>query len=212
MSKDFFMNDIDIIDKLINDILKDKEIFEREFNIDTLCLYNLRKNGFRDIINDDKFMSQIIPSYLNKLNRFIAHEQLLLLWNIQYGVRYRVKKSDTVYLKIKQYSARESESGKLQLKKSLNDFLGIRIILPGIINTKDSILSFLEAEKDNDKVSRYYLREDGNYCGIHCYFAKNNLTFPWELQIWDIKSEKNNHMEHKLHEEQRKNESEGIFR
>ncbi|MCC4410588.1 hypothetical protein LMB83_00800 [Limosilactobacillus reuteri] len=205
------MDDKNIIDKLIDDILRDKESFERKFNIATLCSYNLKKKGFSDIINDDEFMYQIIPNYLKKLNVFIAREQLLLIWHIQYGVRYRVKKSDTVYLKIKQYNEREKETGKLQLKKSLNDFLGIRIILPGIISNKDDILSFLESKKENGKISRCYLREDGNYYGIHCYFAKDNLTFPWELQIWDVKSKESNYREHRVHEEQRKNESEGIF-
>lgn len=206
------MNDIDIIGKLINDILKEKETFESEFNIDTLCSYNLKKNGFRDIVNDDTFLYQIIPNYLNKLNVFMAHEQLLLLWSVQYDVRYRVKNSDTVYLKIKQYNERELKNGKLQLRKSLNDFLGVRIILPGIISNEDNILSFLATEKEVAKISRYYLREDGNYYGIHCYFAKNNFTFPWELQIWDAERKESNYMEHELHEEQRKNESEGIFR
>ncbi|MGN1282502.1 MAG: hypothetical protein ACI4UB_01625 [Limosilactobacillus sp.] len=206
------MNDVSIIGKLINDILKEKETFESEFNIDALCSYNLRKNGFKDIVNDDKFLHQIIPSYLKRLNIFISREQLLLFWSMQYDVRYRVKNPDTVYLKIKQYNERESENGKLQLKKSLNDFLGVRIILPGIISNKDKVLCFLEAEKANAKISRYYLREDGNYYGIHCYFAKNNFTFPWELQIWDVKSKESNYMEHELHEKQRKNESEGIFR
>lgn len=102
--------------------------------------------------------------------------------------------------------------GKIQLKKSLNDFLGIRIILPGIISNKDRILSFLESEKEKRRVSRYYPRKDGNYRGIHCYFAKDNFTFPWELQIWDINDRERNYREHELHEKQRLNESKGVFR
>ena len=210
-NRERFMNNIDIIDKLIDDILEDKKAFGEEFNVNALGAYNLRKTSFSDIINDDEFVHHIIPNYISKLKSFIDQEQLLVFWLSKYDFQYRVKNPDTVFLKIKQYSEREKEKGKLQLKKSLNDLFGIRIILPGIISNKNNILLFLEREKENQKISRYYLREDGNYCGIHCYFAKDNFTFPWELQIWDAKSKADNYDEHELHEVQRKEESEGIF-
>src|SRR5699024_2178508 len=118
--------------KLIDDILEDKKAFGEEFNVNALGAYNLRKTSFSDIINDDEFVHHIIPNYISKLKSFIDQEQLLVFWLSKYDFQYRVKNSDTVFLKIKQYSEREKEKGKLQLKKSLNDLFGIRIILPGI--------------------------------------------------------------------------------
>lgn len=207
------MNDLDIIDELIDDILEEKNEFESNFNINLLQGYNLKRKCIGDIVNDNKFRYRIIPSYLSNLELFIAHERRLATWCIQgYDVQYRIKSQATTQSKIEQYRKREMRMGKIQLKKSLNDFLGIRIILPGITSNKDRILSFLESEKEKRRVSRYYPRKDGNYRGIHCYFAKDNFTFPWELQIWDINDRERNYREHELHEKQRLNESKGVFR
>lgn len=203
------MNDMDIISELIEDILKEKSRFESEFNAKALNSYNLKTTYFSNIINDDQFRHKLIPTYLSQLEKFISCEKLLTNWSINYNVRFRVKSPETTQIKIKQYSNRELEKGGIPLKKSLNDFLGVRIVLPGIMSSEDEICSFLDFEKQLEKITKYYVRKDGNYCGIHCYFAKDNFTFPWELQIWDKENEEDNYKAHLIHEAQRKNESEG---
>ena len=76
------------------------------------------------------------------------------------------------------------KNGKIPINKCLNDFLGFRIFVDDL----ESIYDSLQKSSIKNQKIRMYLREDGDYKGIHLYFKNGkNVYFPWELQIWDIK-------------------------
>lgn len=119
-------------------------------------------------------------------------------------IRYRVKRYATASQKLKAKSLLEKENGSYNIGKVINDLMGFRIILPNINENKDKIELILERYKDKGIISRYYYREDNGYRAFHCYFKESNKTFPWELQIWDMKDEMQNNSLHSEHELQRK--------
>lgn len=203
------MNEKDVIASLIDDIMTVREHFLEKYHFGILDGYNLKRKGFSDIKDDYEFLYGIVPDYLCKLDDFMLGESSLT--KSKYDIRYRVKHLETLYPKINQYARREKRGGKIPLKKGLNDFLGVRIILPNIIKQEDEILAFLKNEQEG-KINRAYLRIDGSYRAIHCYFAENNFTFPWELQIWDVQHKNLNYYDHLRHEDQRKKESEGMLK
>lgn len=41
-----------------------------------------------------------------------------------------------------------------------------------------------------------------SYIDTHIYFEKGNFCFPWELQIWAKKDEKNNFQSHKEYKQE----------
>ncbi|MCT0151052.1 hypothetical protein EFM02_01625 [Fructilactobacillus fructivorans] len=87
--------------------------------------------------------------------------------------------------------------------KCLNDLFGARIVLPGIEDISSNVFYALETLKSNGIISRYYLRNDGNYCGIHCYLQFDNRHLTWELQIWDKSNAQKNRAEHGRHEREK---------
>ncbi len=105
-------------------------------------------------------------------------------------IRYRVKRYATASQKLKAKSLLEKENGSYNIGKVINDLMGFRIILPNINENKDKIELILERYKDKGIISRY--------------FKESNKTFPWELQIWDMKDEMQNNSLHSEHELQRK--------
>ncbi len=82
-------------------------------------------------------------------------------------------------------------------------FLGIRLVACGINDNMEEIINLLDQKKDNKIISRYYHRDDGKYHAIHCYFKKDNYSFPWELQLWDELDKKANLEDHVRHEKEK---------
>jgi len=116
----------------------------------------------------------------------------------RYDFRYRVKLLATVRTKIAYNLDKQRYVAKV-----LNDFLGTRLILPGIEDEQVALNKLLEDLRERKIISRYYVRNDGNYRATHCYLQSDNRFFPWELQIWDKKRENLNRLEHKRHVRER---------
>ena len=94
---------------------------------------------------------------------------------------YRVKTTESVLDKIRRFSERESG---YPANKVLNDIFGVRIIADSAL--MEEIHAALDEWVSTKGLKNWYVQEKNGYIGTHVYFnQKNNLFFPWELQIWD---------------------------
>lgn len=166
-----------------------------------LLNFNLKKSVGSVVVNNsiNRDFQELINSYKAELNSKIV--KISDIQNKFIGIRYRIKQAESISEKLLYYIGEEHECGKIPLNKCLNDFLGFRILV-------DDLCSVYHTLKNDDRVTvitKMYLRNDGNYKGVHLYFKnKNNKYFPWELQIWEIKHSALNEKSHKEHKQKRK--------
>ena len=161
---------------------------------------NLSKS-IQFVTSDEDFNSMLI-SYLNYLNNeFIVSANFIEISKC--GLRARIKERNSIYIKLKHYKERELKKGSLSLNRCLNDLMGFRVIINGLLMNQDEVKSTLDYLHEQKIIWRWYLREDGLYKGYHCYFKVDNLSFPWELQLWDSDWEDNNIKDHKRHENEK---------
>lgn len=185
------------------------DVVEKEYNLFTADFYhefgvghphNLKKYTIDEALNDSYFMDDIIPKYLRSLmvwpRNNIDAFRLGMPSDLEF--RDRIKLMTTIVNKMR------SKTGKhMYVAKVLNDFFGARIILRDVDKRYDEVCNLLEDKHQHHVISRYYLRNDGHYRGIHCYFQDENTHLPWELQIWDKNRKITNYNEHERHEHER---------
>lgn len=164
--------------------------------------YNLKKT-IDKVANETGVkpgFQRLIDLYKTELNQFIIK---ILPLQVEYsGIRYRIKQSESIREKIKYYLGPQHENGKVPINKSLNDFLGFRILVDNVV----LICNNLKQDKSIENIiDRMYMRNEDDYVGLHIYFKNgNNKFFPWELQIWSVNNFKSNEISHKNHKEKRK--------
>ena len=107
-------------------------------------------------------------------------------------VTSRVKAQNSIEFKLENYITNH-EGGRIPLKKCLNDLLGIRIVIDDDFTYKEIKQYMNENFPDYKCIDSSKL----SYNATHIYFENGNLVFPWELQIWNKKDEKNNFISHK---------------
>jgi len=159
---------------------------------------NLKKLRIDVALADKYFTQTFIGLYMSALTNDKQLDNEMLSLGMRYNFRHRSKNVDTIYRKMAHNSGRS-----MYVAKILNDFMGARIILDSVISEKQQIAELLKDLKDQGIISRYYVRLDGQYTGIHCYFQDENTHFPWELQVWDASKAENNYLEHERHERER---------
>lgn len=108
------------------------------------------------------------------------------------SVTSRVKAQNSIEYKLENYFTNHEE-GRIPLKKCLNDLLGIRIVIDADFSYQD-VKRYME---DNFPDYKCIDSSKLSYIATHMYFEKGNSFFPWELQIWSKKDEKNNFTSHK---------------
>lgn len=166
--------------------------------------YNLKSNQVKLVVNDnvvDQKLKLAIDQYKELLNRYVGEivSELRLKFP-NYFVRCRIKQAESISEKLLYYTGAEHENGNVSLNKCLNDFLGLRIIVPDFLVIWDRLENDL---KSTNMRARY--RELEGYRAIHVYFKNgNNKFFPWELQIWNEKYAETNELSHKKHKQKRK--------
>lgn len=143
-------------------------------------------------------MSVIIPQYIKELHTWVGTSDTMFRLELQYDFRDRVKLINTIMKKMY-----HNVGKKMYVSKVLNDFFGARIILNNVIQNRSKIQQLLVDDRDTNIISRFYLRDDGKYHAIHCYFQDKNTHLPWELQIWDESRKLTNYKEHNRHERER---------
>lgn len=107
-------------------------------------------------------------------------------------VTSRVKAQNSIEFKLENYIAYH-EGGRIPIKKCLNDLLGIRIVIDGNFAYQE-VKQYM-----NEKFPDYKCIDSSklSYIATHVYFENGNSVFPWELQIWKKKDEKDNFISHK---------------
>lgn len=147
---------LDCLDVIFEVIKKYYEIhceFSRKYYSNVAITYpNLKRLCIEDMLKDKKFMMVTIPEYIDELKQ---NNKLGLkleeFHDFDCKCRYRFKLVDTIYEKVQHYVDKDDHEGKLYVAKTLNDFCGIRIILPNVRDNIEVIKSLLESLK-NDKV------------------------------------------------------------
>lgn len=162
---------------------------------------NLRRLSCAEALNDD-FLTQMFI-YINSLTQ--TQSAIIGKGLLKYSefLRMRVKQYDTAYHKVLAKSISEESEGEYPIIKVINDLMGMRIILPNVNDNYDHIKALLNCLKKQKIISRFYHRDDHKYHAFHCYFKKSNITFPWELQIWNQKDEQENVTAHLRHNQER---------
>ncbi|MBQ2407498.1 MAG: hypothetical protein II312_12700 [Lachnospiraceae bacterium] len=179
-----------------------KLIIAIQNNYDRICdiwsnIASAQINLKKKQVIDARENAEIIDS-IWKYRALVNDEIINIMFNLNMidyeksSVTSRVKAQNSIEFKLDNYVTNH-EYGKIPLKKCMNDLLGIRIIIDDIF-TYDDIKEFMDKNFptykciDSSKLS---------YVATHLYFENGNTFFPWELQIWMKKDERNNFASHK---------------
>lgn len=159
---------------------------------------NMKKSRVENIYNDEELLQ-----YVFNYRTFINEHTINITDDIQglnliNTVNTRVKASNSIQDKIEKYENKK-ESGKIPIKKCLNDIFGLRIILTKSISY-DEIYKYI---KENYKKLKCIKSFRGEYKAIHVYFGNDdNEKFQWELQIWNKEDEHTNLESHAKHKQE----------
>ncbi|MDO5853296.1 MAG: hypothetical protein Q4Q62_04440 [Thermoplasmata archaeon] len=174
------------------------EEWKRQCDANGYELRNLNKIQVRDLSSDwtensaepyRKFL------YSQDLDRFSPHICAGL------KIRYRIKMYNSIYSKISKYISGR-ESGKVAVRKCLNDIFGIRAIVDADL-TFEEIREFIEPRHEHIRChNSSKARENQIYVATHIYIeGEDRRLFPWELQIWLQKDEASNYVSHEAYKQ-----------
>lgn len=154
---------------------------------------NLKKKLVFDIRKDMDIFDMIME-YRSFVNQATIDFLLQLSdMNLEAAtVTSRVKAQNSIEFKIDSY-IKDHQSGKIPIKKCLNDLFGVRIVL-------DKVFSYDDVELYVSKTFPLYKcinSSKQDYIATHIYFEEGNFSFPWELQVWAKENEKRNYASHK---------------
>lgn len=167
-------------------------------------LYNLKINGWNlrtdknfkkfyvcDFLKDAEFQ-EFTRNYLMKFNTIIKDINL----NVQgINILCRIKNLNSIYYKINRYN--KKYNGKIPINKSLNDLLGVRLIIDNSFDY-DYLMSLIQDEFDN---YRFLDASKKGYIANHLYIKVDNFSFPFEIQFWKKENETNNKNLHKIYKQ-----------
>ncbi|MFB0828008.1 hypothetical protein ACEU2D_00035 [Brevibacillus laterosporus] len=196
-----------LIEELVIKISDLHKIFSEEC-LDDLSnrLINLKKKQVRHIIDEktnfitEEFYS-LIQNYQEKLNRLVIETDLEYEYN-GFDLRLRIKQNESIINKLFHYHKGKSEEGKIALNKCLNDLLGFRILIDDFDHNCYQFNELYENIRKTCKMRKDDASKD-NYRGTHIYFLADNLSFPWELQVWNRADEYSNQISHQEHKSKR---------
>lgn len=164
-------------------------------------LVNLKKRLVSEIELDGEIYRNVIDysRYLNVRSQEIIQDLASLKLNEGCCISQRIKAENSIQDKIRRYKTRK-EQGKIPIKKCLNDLFGVRLIGPGRLG-KQELDQFLGENLKHRKLSCKDSSKNG-YRALHVYIMKDNLCFPWELQIWCNEDEENNKKNHHFYKQE----------
>lgn len=160
----------------------------KAINLKKKQVCQIYQNGIVELVFDYKaFLT-------NNLLYFNLH---LKNWNKNSSrVNTRIKNQNSIEYKIDNY-LKKDEKGTTRVNKCLNDIFGVRIILNQEYSYNE-IEQYVHKEFPHLKCLNASKLE---YIAIHVYFSEDSYSFPWELQIWLSKDEKNNLISHAKYKE-----------
>lgn len=159
---------------------------------------NMKTSRVENIYNDEKLL-QYVFNYRNFINEHTINiTKDIQNLNLINTVNTRVKALNSIQDKIEKYENKK-ESGKVAIKKCLNDIFGLRIIL-NKMESYDNIVKYIEENYYDLKCIKAFR---GDYKAVHIYFGNDdNMKFQWELQIWNKKDEHTNLISHAKHKQE----------
>lgn len=117
-------------------------------------------------------------------------------------IETRIKNMNSVAQKIENYKTGAHEYGKTQIIRCLNDLFGIRAVLNQTISYEE-ICEFLLLHFPEIHFRVINASNRAGYKAFHIYFRYyRNVAFPWELQVWNVRDEKQNKELHKIYKEE----------
>ncbi|WP_125580645.1 nucleotidyltransferase family protein [Levilactobacillus cerevisiae] len=190
------MIDLELLEQVIVEIRELYDLFTAEFygRVQTKQLVNLKKLLVDDfvmtggLVNADNYIDSLSRTDVSLIGSI---ERDYIYWKFQYRVKFLAS------LKVK---VGHNLDKHRYVAKVVNDLVGTRIIVGHLNRNFDEVEEVLVRLLKRQVISRYYLREDGKYRAIHCYFQSENRYFPWELQIWDTADATANFREHARHD------------
>lgn len=158
--------------------------------------YNLKRILVRDIDFNNELYKTIIE-YRKLLER---HAPNLILQAEQISnTEVRIKNINSIDSKIRNYKEmKKHEKGTTPIIKSINDLMGIRIVLEEPISLEEIKRYVLEKYPSYRVISS----NKNGYVAIHVYFQISNFYFPWELQVWDKAHAVNNKQVHSMYKQE----------
>lgn len=152
---------------------------------------NFKKFYVCDFLKDDEFQKFTI-NYLVKFNTIIKDINLDMQG---INILCRIKNLNSIYYKINRYN--KKYNGKIPMYKSLNDLLGIRLIIDDSLNY-DYLMNLIQDEFNN---YRFLNASKNGYIANHLYIKVDNFSFPFEIQFWKKENEVNNKNLHKIYKQ-----------
>lgn len=159
---------------------------------------NLKRSQVADIDVDGAIYKSMIE-YVQFLNERSAGISLQLSSVCSFPVTARVKAHNSIAYKIQNYKTDRHAFGKVPINKCVNDLFGVRVFLETPL-TFDELRAFIEDTYQSKY--RYIDSSKGEYRAVHLYFKENNLSFPWELQIWNQCDADRNFASHKKYKQE----------
>lgn len=159
---------------------------------------NLKRSRVCNIDVDGTIYTSIMQ-YVQLLNERSADITLKLSSICSCPVTARVKAQNSIEYKIQNYKTERHEFGKIPIIKCINDLFGVRMILQSPL-TFEEILAFVQKTYQNKY--RCIDSSKRDYKAVHLYFKENNLSFPWELQIWNKCDVESNFTSHKKYKQE----------
>ena len=157
---------------------------------------NLKNNLVYKLVDNEELLNCIF-----NYREFINENNIQLLmdfkeYNNKAKINVRTKTKNSIEFKIDRY-IKEHENGEIPISKCLNDLFGIRIICDENIKFEE-IKRFIEQKYPILKCINSSKKE---CIATHIYFKQDNLSFPWELQIWNKEDEISNIISHEKYKQ-----------
>lgn len=188
----------------IIDFINEIEKIYSEFSKGLLYNKNLRKIGISEIldptqrdfeINFGRFIKKYRDNLESTCYNLIVNEGLNYFCQDPPEVRFntRIKIQESIMFKIWRNIEKEEKIGKITVYKTLNDLIGLRIVI-----LKDFETKILKIKEELEATGKYRIidKNKNGYYACHVYTQNSNKIFPLEIQIWDEKYEKSNKDSH----------------
>ncbi len=206
------------VNELLEAIIECHNSFSEQYlnhlNSKNIIKLNLKKVLVKDIAEFDDIVFCFLPKYYDYIQGYMyLLNDLTATIDFEYDYfdfdcRTRVKQNESMVNKIIYYCVGKNEEGKVSLNKCLNDLFGLRIMIGNYDLEKiyEKMCYYIDELKKNYK---YKLKiSDASkkcYSAIHIYIygrENDNCSFPWELQIWNLKDKTANEECHKKYKQQ----------
>lgn len=158
---------------------------------------NLKRFLVADIDLDGEIYRSILE-YVKLLSKRSAGITLRLSSVCSCHVAARIKTQNSIEYKISSYKTLRKESGQIPINKCINDLFGVRIFLVPPLSFGE-VHTFVE--RTYGGAYRCIDSSKAGYRAAHLYFKSGNLSFPWELQIWNMENAEGNFASHKKYKQ-----------